>query len=195
MKLFLAISSFLLLISVTGFAATNGGFYSGIDLTKVSPKSVSIDNSISPSSKKDDNKYYGYKICNRGFFIAPELLTSSGSQTIVVKNLNPVTGATQPASTAPTVNYDIKANVGYEFNRRVTGFVTYDVGSVSYDPTQKAVGASNTFGSAVGVGSQINVSKDLGLKIICSQEQVRGGDASGNAVKSNSVKLGTVFKF
>lgn len=194
MKLFLA-ASFLFLVSTASFAATKSGFYSGVDLTKVSPKSVSIDNSISPASKKSENKYYGYKICNNGFFLAPELLATSGSQTIAVKNLNPVTGMAKPISATPTVNYNVKANVGYEFNRRVTGFVTYDVGSVSYDPTQKAVGANNIFGSAVGVGSQFNFSNDLGLKIICSQEQVQGGGDSGSSVKSNSVKFGTVFKF
>lgn len=194
MKLFLAIS-FLMLVSAPSFAANKGGFYSGVDLTKVSPKRVSIDNSISPTSKTAENKYYGYKICKSGFFLAPELLATSGSQTIVVKNLNMVTGTAKPISATPTLNYNVKANVGYEFNRRVTGFVTYDVGSLSYDPTQKAVGANSIIGSAVGVGSQFNFSNDLGLKIICSQEQVQGGDASGSSVKSNSVKFGTVYKF
>ena len=194
MKIFIT-TSFLFLFSTISFAATKSGFYSGVDLTKVSPKSVSIDNSISPASKKSENKYYGYQICKNGFFLAPELLSTSGSQTIAVKNLNPVTGTANPISATPTINYNVKANVGYEFNRRVTGFVTYDVGSVSYDPNQKAVGASNIFGSAVGVGSQFNFSNDLGLKVICIQEQVQGGGDSGNSVKSNSVKFGTVFKF
>ena len=194
MKLFLAIS-FLFLIPSLSFADSTSGFYSGVDLTKVNPKSVSIDNSISPASKNADNKYYGYKICNRGFFVAPELLAIGGGQSLAVKNLNTVTGTAKPVSATPTLNYNVKANVGYEFNHRVTGFVTYDVGSVSYDPTQKSVGASNAMGSAVGVGSQFNFSNDLGLKIICSQEQVQGGDSSGSSVKSNSVKFGTMYKF
>lgn len=176
------------------FGNRKNGFYSGSDLTTINPQSRSIDNSLSPSSRAVNNNYYGYKFGDDGFFLAPELLSNSSNQSINAK-LGGAT-ATKSKAPSPSVNYNVNAKVGYEFNKGLAGFVTYDVGNISYNSNQKtlAVGA-NRNSTTIGVGSQINFSKDFGVKISYSQQQFENSSTSQGQIKSDIIKFGTVYGF
>ena len=174
------------------FSGQRSGFYSGTDLTTINPESRSIDNSIPPSSRAAGSSYYGYKLSDSGFFLAPELLTNSSNQSLNAK----LGGTTKSKAPSPSVNYNVNANVGYEFNKKVAGFVTYDVGNFSYNSNQKTVVAGTSKNAAtIGVGSQINFSKDFGVKVSYSQQQFENSSTSDGKVKSDIIKFGTVYGF
>ena len=185
MKFFLAVFFiFLSLLKIVLAQEENDGFYVGVDPLRPNNKIGNIDNSVSLDSKVAEDRYYGYKFGSGGMFIAPEF---SSNQTIL---------KTSVPNTAPPVSYNVKANVGYDFNNNVSGFVTYDLGNFSYNSGQKVTIGSNTAtSSAVGVGSQINFSHDFGVKIIYTQQQFERSATSGGQVRSNVVKLGTVYNF
>jgi len=185
---------FLILFSSTVFAAENkaiDGFYVGVDPTKTDNKIGNINKAVSVDSKVNEDRYYGYKFADAGFFISPEVFMQNG-------NLNSTNSGGQKSNQIganSATNYNVKANVGYEFNNLVSGFVSYDLGSFSYNSGQKtiAVGASNN--RILGIGSQLNLSKSFGVKIIYSQQQFENSAVSGGRIKADVIKVGTVYSF
>lgn len=176
------------------FSGQKSGFYSGTDFTKINPQSRSIDNSLSPSSRTVDNSYYGYKFSDSGFFVAPELWSNSSNQSLNAKLGG--TTATKSKAPSPSVNYNVNANVGYEFNKSLAGFVTYDVGNFSYNSNQKTlVPGTSQNAPTIGVGSQIKLSKDFGVKLSYSQQQFENSSTSQGQIKSDIIKFGTVYGF
>jgi hypothetical protein len=189
--------------SATANFKNGEGFYVGVDPSKTNDKIGKVDNSVSPDSKIAEDRYYGYKFSGGGLFVSPEIFMQSGQASSYTQTSS--SNATTSGSVAkpdqlnvvPNVGYNVKANVGYDFNRYVSGFVTYDLGTFSYNPGQKSVtvGANKASNSAVGIGSQINFSNDFGVKIIYSQQQFENSATGGGQVKSDVIKLGTVYSF
>ncbi len=182
--------------NVFAAAKTNDGFYVGIDPAKTNDKIGNANNAISLDTKVDEDRYYGYKFSDQGFFVAPELFMQNGAK-ISSNHSDSSSSSTSSnsSSTTPGVTYDVKANLGYEFNRQVSGFVSYDLGSVAYGSGQVAVGANYLNSNVMGVGSQVNLSDDFGLKFSYSQRQSENSASGGTPVKSQAVKVGTVYSF
>jgi hypothetical protein len=169
------------------------GFYKQVDPTKVDTKRGYIDRSVSLDSKVSRDRYYGYKLGDKGLFVAPELFV--GKQDLKMSGQNSTTSAGASGANS-RIKYDLKANIGYEFMNDVSGFVVYDVGSVSYDKNQKAANFTKNAprNSAVGIGSQVEISDDFSVKLIYSQQTNNGLGASGPA-KTENVKFGTSYAF
>ncbi len=182
--------------NATNHPDDNSGFYVGVDPLKTDNKIGKIDNSVSVDSKVPEDRYYGYKFSGGGLFVAPEVFMQNGTQ-IVTSPISGTTTKSDQTTAVPNVSYNVKANVGYDFNPRVSGFVTYDLGTFAYAPGQRSVtvGANRATNSAVGIGSQINFSNSFGVKIIYSQQQFENSAVGGGQVKSDVIKLGTVYSF
>jgi hypothetical protein len=184
------------------YNGANGGFYSGVDAAKNNEKIGQIDNSV--VAKTEDDHYYGYKFSGAGFFLSPEVFSEKANQTLTTQSTSSTSNATSNSkkttdTTATTnTNYGLKANIGYDFNRHFSGFVTYDVAKFSYNAGQSAVvtGAnSNLNNSTIGIGSQINFSDSFGVKILYNQQQFGSRSVSGGKVTSDVIKFGTVYSF
>lgn len=173
----------------------SSGFYVGVDPSKTNNKVGNIDNSVTTESKLADDRYYGYKFSGGGFFVSPELFMNSNNNLSVQSSGNSSNTQTQRGALGAT--YDVKANFGYEFSEYVSGFVTYDLGAFSYRPGQKnvTVGSGTATSSAVGIGSQINLSNSFGLKLIYTQQQFENSAVGGGQIRSNVFKVGTVYNF
>lgn len=201
-----------LLLIVCGFSFNafansehNNGFYVGVDPSKTNNKIGSVDRTISKDSKVAEDRYYGYKFSASGFFVAPELFMRNGTslsttQSGVANNDNSSTSnSPNQIGTLPGVTYNVKANVGYEFNHYVSGFVSYDLGSFSYSSAahtrQVSVGANRANNSAIGIGSQLNLSDSFGVKFMYTQQQFENSSVSGGRVRSDVIKVGTVYSF
>lgn len=188
----LSLVLFLIINLKSAFAGNlKDGFYVGIDAGKNNETIGKIDNSR-PNVTKEDN-YYGYKFGEGGFFVAPEVsLEKTGS------HLNKENQTSNNNNSISATNYNLKANIGYDFNKNFSGFLTYDVAKFSYNPNQGVAGinASNILGnSTIGIGSQINFSSDFGVKILYSQQKFDSNTASGGQVRSDIIKVGTVYSF
>ncbi len=181
------------------------GFYIGIDPEKIDTRAANPNNAISSDSKVKEDRYYGYKFSNEGFFVSPEVFMQNG-----INISNPQASFALPQrnnaaqnSSAPTVpgatgvTYNVKANVGYQFNHDVAGFVTYDVGSFAYSPNQRSlvVGAGALNSNSVAIGSQVNISNSFGVKFSYGQQQFENSAVSGGRVRSDVVKVGTIYSF
>lgn len=175
------------------------GFYVGVDASRNDEKIGKIDNSVA-GDEVDQDRYYGYKFSGGGFFVAPEVFLEKDDQISSVNNSdnpNQVQPSDQADISKANANYGLKANIGYNFNRYFSGFLTYDVAKFSYDSNQGlfSINASKaTNNSSVGIGSQVNFSENFGLKILYSQKQFESDTVSGQ-VKSDLIKIGTVYSF
>lgn len=171
----------------------NSGFYRGIDATKSDNRIGVIDKSISINNQIAEDKYYGYKLGYEGVYISPEVFARQIARQNIPQNQAQNSAS---ASQNQTVAYDLKANIGYDFNKKISGFFSYDVGRFSFDPNQKAVaiGSQNST-NTIGVGSQINVSKRLGFKVIYSQQQFDNSQNNSGRVRSDIVRFGSVYSF
>ena len=206
MKIFLIFFLILLSISAKCFADVDrsvqkDGFYVGVDQTKADPNVGKIDNSVA-QNPTTDSKYYGYKVSEGGFFISPEVAAQQAVQAIdptkLTNNASNAGKANSANATRSALNYDLRANLGYEFNSHVSGFLTYDVAQFSYDSTQGAISVdtSKAVNSSVfGVGSQIKVSNDFGIRVSYIQQGFDNSATSGGRIKSDVIKVGTVLSF
>lgn len=169
------------------------GFYTGFDPTKIDENKFEIDASVDKKEKPVEGKYYGYKFTNGGFFVAPE----------ATRNLNLGNNLQNP--TAPQINnsvlleqeinYNIKANIGYEFSDQFKSFVIYDVGNFSVNSVNKSAKFQNQ-NTSLGLGSQIEISDDLIIKLTYSQQQIN--DATLNQqgrLKADVLRFGTSINF
>lgn len=169
------------------------GFYTGFDPTKIDENKFEIDASVDKKEKPVEGKYYGYKFSNGGFFIAPEAM----------RNLNLGDNLQNP--TAPQINnsvlleqeinYNIKANIGYEFTNQFKSFVIYDVGNFSVNSINKSAKFQNQ-NTSLGLGSQIEISNGLVIKLTYSQQQIN--DATLNQqgrLKADVLRFGTSINF
>lgn len=195
MKSFLVIFFIIAICGNNVFAASSNsdGFYVGVDPAKTNSKIGNANKAVSLDAKVAEDRYYGYKFSNQGFFVAPELFMQNGTNLTSGTN-----NSTADANSKQLgVTYDVKANLGYEFNRRFLGFVSYDLGSLAYGSSQRqfAIGANRANNSMVGIGSQINLSNDFGVKFIYSQQQFENSATGGAQIKSEVVKVGTVYSF
>ncbi|NBV06023.1 MAG: hypothetical protein EBS06_02155 [Proteobacteria bacterium] len=197
MKFFLIFTLILFFYLPTVFAEENKaveGFYVGVDPTKTDNKIGNINKAVSVDSKVAEDRYYGYKFSEAGFFISPEVFLQNGNLNST-STTNSNNQKSNQIGATPGTTYNVKANIGYEFNNLVSGFVTYDLGSFSYNSGQRsiAVGASNS--TSIGVGSQLNLSRSVGVKVIYSQQQFENSAVSGGRIKSDLIKIGTVYNF
>ncbi|MBM5782789.1 MAG: hypothetical protein FJ368_05145 [Pelagibacterales bacterium] len=192
---------FIIIFSLDVFAKDSDliskeNFYIGVDATKNDKTIGKIDNSVAVD-KVEEDRYYGYKLGNNGFFVAPEVSISKSPNQ-----------ATQNSSTTsqtrlsdPLVNYNLRANIGYDFNKYFSGFVTYDVAKFSLDSGQNSFGinANSNINSGnvpiIGVGSQINLSNDFGVKFSYSQQQFENSSNGNAKISSDVIKIGTVYSF
>ncbi len=171
------------------------GFYIGVDPTKMNNKIGNANKAVSVDSKVAEDRYYGYKFSEAGFFVAPEVaLKSHLSQAVddVSKTNNSV-----PNSTIPNVSYNVRANIGYEFDKSFSGFLTYDVGNFSYiSGSQRPIpiAGRNISNNVIGFGSQVNFSNSFGVKFSYSQQQFDNSSGTGR-IKSEVIKVGTVYSF
>jgi hypothetical protein len=94
------------------------------------------------------------------------------------------------------VEYGVKANLGYNFTDKISGFAGYDVGNFGVNLQQRKTSfVPNKFGyGASSIGSKIDVSDSFNVKLIYSQQRM----APNRGIQYNredSVKFGTVIKF
>ena len=165
------------------------GFYVGIDPAKNDESIGKLDNSI-PENDLNKDQYYGYKFSEGGFFLAPELFMEEGSHDIALEGFS-------KDGSDEKVNYDLKANIGYDFNKYFSGFISYDLAKFSYDSSQGVRGANidqSAIGSTIGIGSQVNFSDSFGIKVLYSQQESIDS-ASGNEFEIDSIEFGTVYSF
>lgn len=157
-------------------------FYTGVDPLRNDETIGRIDNSLEEEFAQD--KYYGYKISSDGFFISPEVFVTEGSADARLKDVE-------------TLDYDVKANIGYDFNRHFSAFVTYDLLEFAYNPNQNSaqVEHNNEIGSQIGFGSQFNVSHDFGIKFSYSQRFEESPTSSSAQIKTEMFSVGTVYSF
>lgn len=175
------------------------GFYVGIDAAKNNEKIGKIDKSVA-QAKGEEDRYYGYKFRGSGFFVAPEISSEKNKSTLA----HSFSGANQSNMLSQTnipkanSNYDLKANIGYDFNKHFSGFVAYDVVKFSYNSNLgvSSFAADRVSGNnAIGIGSQINFSNSFGVKVLYSQQQFENNSASGGQIRSDIIKVGTVYSF
>lgn len=201
MKNFLTFFLIFISIAANAFSRVDDvdGFYVGVDPSKTNNKIGNANHAVSLDSKIAEDRYYGYKFSGNGFFLAPEVFMQNGNNVAPNQISSSSTNSSSPNQVGgiPGVAYDVKANVGYEFNHYVSGFVSYDLGSFAYNPRQKTVvvGSNRATNSAVGIGSQINISSSFGVKLMYSQQQFESSAVGGAQVRSEVVKLGTVYSF
>lgn len=215
MKNFLIFFLILVTYAASSFARYDdgSGFYMGVNPEKTNSKIGNADNSVSLDSKVAEDRYYGYKFSSGGFFVAPEVFMQNGGNLNTTQNAASNTSTTTSSTTTanssaaksnqigsiPGMTYSVKANVGYEFNHYVSGFVTYDLGSFAYSSNgrgqQVTIGSNRANSSAVGIGSQINLSNRFGVKIMYTQQQFENSSVVGGRIRSDVVKLGTVYSF
>lgn len=194
---------FLIFCVISAFSFANAvnkdGFYVGVDPEKTNNKIGNINNAVSLESKIAEDHYYGYKFIGGGFFVSPELFMQNGNK-LVSNNISSPnsTGQNSPQiGGALGATYDVKANVGYEFNKYFSGFLTYNVGSFAYNPQQRniAIGSGTATNSAIGIGSQINLSNSFGIKFMYTQQQFENSATGNGQIRSDVVKFGTVYSF
>lgn len=172
------------------------GFYTGFDPTKVDENKFEIDASVDKKEKPVEGKYYGYKFSNGGFFVAPEamrhldLSSGNGGNLQVPSNDRSAAGLT-----AQDINYNIKANIGYEFSDQLKTFVIYDVGNVSVSSASKSAKFNQGQNSNLGLGSQIQISDDFVIKVTYSQQQLNDASANQGRLKADVVRFGTSINF
>jgi hypothetical protein len=164
-------------------------------------KSQSIDNSLEKYSPS--NFYYGYKLSSSGFFFAPELIRQSANSTI---SANAISGISKSASSSnfSTIenanSYNIKTNIGFDFNKRFSAFISYDLANISMS-RDRAVSshfnARNFDTNNLSIGSQVNFNNNFGLKLSCSNQQISGMQMSNQSqqIGCNNLKIGTIYGF
>lgn len=169
------------------------GFYTGFDPTKIDENKFEIDASVDKKERPVEGKYYGYKFTNGGFFIAPEAMRNLD----LGDNLqNPIASQNSISALAQEeINYNIKANIGYEFSDRFKSFVIYDVGNFSLSSANKSAKfqAQNV---SLGLGSQIEISDGLVIKLTYSQQQLNDATLNQqNRLKADVLRFGTFINF
>jgi hypothetical protein len=169
------------------------GFYTGFDPTKIDENKFEIDASVDKKERPVEGKYYGYKFGNGGFFIAPEAMRNLD----LGDNLqNPIASQNSISALAQEeINYNIKANIGYEFSDRFKSFVIYDVGNFSLSSANKSAKfqAQNV---SLGLGSQIEISDGLVIKLTYSQQQLNDATLNQqNRLKADVLRFGTFINF
>lgn len=164
-------------------------------------KTQSIDNSLEKYSPS--NFYYGYKLSSSGFFLAPELIKQSSNSTI---SANAVSGISKgsPGGNLPTIenvnSYNIKTNIGFDFNKRFSAFISYNLANISMnsDRTVNSQFNARSFDmNNVSIGSQVNFNDNFGLKVSCSNQQISGMQFSNQSqqIGCNNLKIGTTYGF
>lgn len=133
-------------------------------------------------------KTYSYEINKGGIYFEPEAI--SQNQEITNNNL------AQNLEKEQSLNYNLRSNIGYEFNKYFTGFVSYDLGNIGIDSVNRNVNLGIDYSTIRinGVGSKINFSDDFGMKIIY-REQDLVGNGNLNIDKSQEINLKTILNF
>lgn len=187
----------LTIISKTAFSENiKDSFYFGIDAGKNNEAIGKIDNSTANIAKEDS--YYGYKFGKDGFFLAPEVSMEKSGSHLNKSGFGNHNQNSNQTNVNDSKSYNLKANIGYDFNKNLSGFLTYDVAKFSYNSNQGATGinVNSVLGnSAIGIGSQINFSNDFGVKILYSQQKFDSNNASSGQIRSDIIKVGTVYSF
>ena len=175
------------------------GFYVGIDAAKNNEKIGKIDNSVA-QKKVEEDRYYGYKFGGSGFFVAPEVFAeknkSTASHSFYGTDQSKILG--QASISKANSNYNLKANIGYDFSKHLSGFITYDIAKFSYNSNLgiSSLAANRAYNSGViGIGSQINFSNSFGVKVLYSQQQFENNSTTGGQIRSDIIKFGTVYSF
>lgn len=175
------------------------GFYVGLDAAKNNEKIGKIDNSVA-QKKVEEDRYYGYKFGGSSFFVAPEVFAEKNRSTVSHSfygtDQSKILG--QTSISKANSNYNLKANIGYDFNKHLSGFITYDIAKFSYNSNLgiSSLAANRAYNSGViGIGSQINFSNSFGVKVLYSQQQFEDNSASGGQIRSDIIKFGTVYSF
>ncbi len=193
---------FIIIFSFDVFAKNSDFFskenlYIGIDATKNDKTVGKIDNSVA-IDKVEEGRYYGYKVGSDGFFVSPEVSISKSSNQVLQNSS--VTNQTKIADLM--LNYNLRANIGYDFNKYFSGFVTYDVAKFSLDSSGQnsfGVNSNSSINSGnipiIGVGSQINLSNDFGVKFSYVQQQFQNSSNGNAKISSDVIKIGTVYSF
>lgn len=133
-------------------------------------------------------KTYSYEINKGGIYFEPEAIAKR--QEITSNNL------AQEIEKEQFLNYNLRSNIGYEFSKYFTGFLSYDLGNIGIDSVNKNVNLGINYSTIRinGVGSKINFSDDFGMKIIY-REQDLIGNGNSNIDKSQEINLKTILNF
>ena len=168
------------------------GFYVGFDPTKVDENKFEIDSSVDKKEKPVEGKYYGYKFTNGGFFIAPEAMRN-----LDLGNNVQALGATQNGTSsllAQEINYNVKANIGYEFTDQFKSFVIYDVGNIALSSANKSAKFQSQ-NSSLGLGQQIEISNGFVIKVTYTQQQLNDATTNQGRLKADVLRFGTSINF
>jgi hypothetical protein len=210
---------FMLIISLSTANAEIVG-YKGVDPTQNNHQNNINDNSI--EKPQNNNFYYGYKLSTNsknGFFVAPEISLNKNNNVVDIKNNNQngnqqnsnQQNSSQPSiivsSTTNTQNinqqnsYIFKTNIGYDFNRHFSAFISYNVANLTIGNIQSSpnIMTNNFNRDSLAIGSQINISNNFGIKLYCSNQQIinnaNNQQNSNQNIGCNNLKIGTVYGF
>jgi len=175
--------------------------YKVVDIDSIKEnKSQIIDRSI---EKSEPSKfYYGYKLSASGFFLAPELIKQSSGTNLNVNSVNNQLNQMQSIDRIINFNsYNIKTNIGFDFNKYFSAFISYNLASVSLNNSRNINSQINTryFDyNNIAIGSQFNFSNSFGVKISCSNQQIIASQNLNNQsqqIGCNNLKIGTIYGF
>ncbi len=165
------------------------GFYTGFDPTKIDESKFELDASKNKEEIPVEGKLYGYKFGGEeGFFIAPEAMRQLGE----ANNFN--LDSSLANANAQTVDYNLKANMGYEFSNDFSTFISYNIGNISLNPAARNAAFVRNQG-ALGLGSQIKLADDFVIRITYSQQQVENLNSNQSRVNAEAVRFGTSINF
>jgi hypothetical protein len=164
-------------------------------------KTQSIDNSLEKYSPS--NFYYGYKLSSSGFFLAPELIKQASNSAISSNAISGISKGTSGGSLSTIENansYNIKTNIGFDFNKRLSAFISYDLANISMSgdrTVSSQFNARNFDMNNISIGSQVNFNNNFGLKLSCSNQQISGMQLSNQSqhIGCNNLKIGTTYGF
>jgi len=139
------------------------------------------------------NKTYSFELNEGGVYIEPQIKAINGAtNNLEQQNISNVNNQSQP------LNYQVKSNIGVDFNKYFTGFLAYDLGSVAINPASKNVdfGINSSTIRVNGVGSKINFSDDFNLKIMYFEQDRNIQNQNINRIDRNQeIHLKTTITF
>lgn len=131
--------------------------------------------------KKED---YSFEIDENGVYVEPRIRNNFSEVYL-------------PEKEEGLKSYRVNSNVGVDFNKYFTGYLVYDLGRVGVSST--GINSNSTVGSTIkvnGIGSKINVSDDVFLRFMYTQDELDSGIQENLGVdKNQELEIKGTIKF
>jgi opacity protein-like surface antigen len=196
------------LLLITSKANAKDGAYVGVDLL-ASHAQYKLHNLYSLGQSRVDSNYdigvgasVGYKKSFNQFFVTPEIFYDylNSSTKDYHHNIAPYDQDTMEIRS----RYGVKANFGYDFTNKFSGYLSYGMAMVdhldNFPSVNDSLGKWQT-AAIYGVGSIYNISNNWGIKTEFNSQrfntryQYYGGPSTTSKVRLNVLKVGLVYLF